>query len=88
MGDSAGAILWLDPTLAAIGATQPQLFQDPTRAAALVQAVILRSELASSVQDSLGATRWARAADVLWRDADPSLLALVVNAKRGWSIQR
>jgi hypothetical protein len=75
MGDTAVAIAWLDPTLAALRAADPQLFDDPTRAASLVQAMLLRAELARSVQDSLGATRWARAVGVLWGDADPFLRA-------------
>lgn len=73
MGDTAAAIAWLDPTLAALGAAQPQLFEDPTRAAGLVQAMALRAELARAMRDSLGATRWARAVGVLWGDADPFL---------------
>jgi hypothetical protein len=90
MGDTAAAIAWLDPTLAAIAAVQPQLFDDPTRAASLVQAMLLRAELARSVQDSLGATRWARAVGVLWGDADPFLRATasVVELDRDRPIRR
>lgn len=90
MGDTAAAIAWLDPTLAALGAAQPQLFDDPTRAAGLVQAMVLRAELARSVQDSLGATRWARAVGVLWGDADSFLraTALVEGLDRDMSIRR
>jgi tetratricopeptide (TPR) repeat protein len=66
MGDTAGAIAWLDPTLNALSAAAPQLFNDPTRAGALVRAMALRAALARAAGDTAAAGRWERATLVLW----------------------
>ena len=79
-GDTAGAIAWLDPTLSAIAAIPLLHFKDPTRAATLIRAIILRAELAASTDDPTAA-KWGAAADVLWQNADPAI-------RRGARFQR
>jgi hypothetical protein len=71
MEDTAGAIAWLDPTLAAVSAIASQMFDDLTRAAALVRAMELRSQLAEGVGDTATARSWGRAVDVLRSDTPP-----------------
>ncbi len=73
LGDTAGAINWLDPTLNSLSGTEPQVFRDPPRAAALVQAMALRAGFAARAGDSTNAIRWARIVQILWSDADPFL---------------
>jgi hypothetical protein len=82
LGDDRGAIAWLDPTLAALPATDPETFTDPTRAAALVRAIALRAELAERVGDRAAAARWAHVLIELWSDADPFLQPVVGHMRR------
>jgi predicted Ser/Thr protein kinase len=80
-GDHAAAA-WLDPTLGALRATQPEKFVDPANAAALVQAMALRAEIADRTGDSVTAKRWARAVIILWPDADQFLQPVVHKMER------
>jgi tetratricopeptide (TPR) repeat protein len=73
LGDQNAAIEWLDPTLSALSASAPQRLADPGNAGALVQAMVLRADLAESLKDHKTAARWARAVSVLWGNADPFL---------------
>jgi hypothetical protein len=75
--DPKAAIAWLDGTLRALPATDPESFVNPANAAALVRAVALRSELAEQVGDLANARRWARVVLVLWSDCDPFLQPIV-----------
>lgn len=77
LGDAAGAIAWLDPTLATLSASTPEKFADLANAGALVQAMALRAELADQVGDARTAARWARVVTILWSDADPFLQPVV-----------
>src|SRR5512146_1467443 len=52
LGDAAGAIAWLDPTLQTLSASTPEKFVDLANAGALVQAMALRAELAEQVGDA------------------------------------
>jgi tetratricopeptide (TPR) repeat protein len=79
MGDAAAAGVWLDPTLGAISAAAPQLFDDPTRAAALVHAMLLRARVARRLGDTLTASRWERPVQVLWSNADPFLKGILAS---------
>ncbi|MGE5762027.1 MAG: protein kinase domain-containing protein, partial [Gemmatimonadota bacterium] len=82
MGDDAAAIAWLDPTLAALPGTAPEVLEDLPRAAALVRAMVLRAELADRTGDKSSAARWARAVAVLWSDADAPLQPIVQRMQR------
>jgi tetratricopeptide (TPR) repeat protein len=77
LGDPRAAIAWLDPTLGSLSASAPQAFVNPANAGALVQAMVLRADLAEKAGDHGTAARWARAVIVLWRDADPFLQPVV-----------
>ena len=81
-GDHRAAIAWLDPTLSSLSASAPQKFVDAANAGALVQAMELRAELAEQVGDSVSASRWARAVEILWRNADSFLQPVVRRMER------
>ncbi len=82
IGDDRGAIAWLDPTLAALSATDPETFADPTRAPSLVRSLALRAELADRTGDRVSAVRWAAVVVALWSNADPFLQPLVLRMRR------
>lgn len=73
LGESRAAMAWLDPTLAALSSSAPDIFTDPANAGALVRAMALRAELAQQVGESSLAARWAGAVAVLWSNADAFL---------------
>ena len=75
--DPRAAIAWLDPTLETLSASAPEKFVDPANAGALVQAMVLRANLADQTGDQATAVWWARAVTVLWKDADPFLQPVV-----------
>jgi hypothetical protein len=77
LGDEAGAIDWLDPTLNNLLQTAPGTFAYPARPGALIQAMALRSDLAARTGDGPGARRWAEPVVILWSDADGHLQPLV-----------
>jgi len=81
-GDVRRAIEWLDPTLTALPASDPETFLDPANAGALVQAIALRAELAERVGDQVNARRWAAVVTTLWSDADPFLEPVVRRMRR------
>jgi hypothetical protein len=80
--DHRAAAGWLDPTLASLAATSPQLLVDPVRAACLVRAMALRAELAERLGDRTGAAQWARVVTTLWSDADSFLQPMVRRVRR------
>jgi hypothetical protein len=82
MGDDSGAIAWLDPTLAALPGTAPEVFEDLARAAAFVRTMALRAELASRRGDNANAARWAGKVAALWLNADPFLQPVVHRMQR------
>jgi tetratricopeptide (TPR) repeat protein len=71
------AIAWLDPTLADLAWTEPEVIADVAVAATFVRTLALRAELAAQVGDAVTAARWARAVLVLWSGADPPLSPVV-----------
>ena len=73
MGDAAGAITRLDPTLNAIRSTASQDLAFTSQAGSLIRAMILRADLARQVGDAATARLWARAVVELWSGADPFL---------------
>ncbi len=73
LGDPNGAVAWLDPTLDSLGGAVPRVLATPPNAAALVRAMILRSELAKQMGDQDAARRWAAAVLTLWENADEFL---------------
>jgi tRNA A-37 threonylcarbamoyl transferase component Bud32 len=58
IGEPQQAIAWLDPTLSALRLVSSEKLSDPVNAGALVQAMALRSQLATLVHDEAGAARW------------------------------
>lgn len=73
IGDVAGAIARLDPTLNAIRSTASQDLAYPSQAGSLVRAMVLRADLAKRTGDAAAARLWARAVVELWSGADPFL---------------
>jgi tRNA A-37 threonylcarbamoyl transferase component Bud32 len=80
-GPRAG-ITWLDGTLGALAATDPESFVNPANAAALVRAMALRADLADQVNDRPAARRWAGMVMVLWSDSDVFLQPTVRRMRR------
>jgi hypothetical protein len=82
LGDTAGALAWLAPTLDSLSFASSPAFADVARAAGLVRAMALRSDLASALGRETEARRWAAAVVVLWSDADPFLRPHVTRLRR------
>jgi hypothetical protein len=82
IGDERQAAAWLDPTLEALGSSTPGAFDDPARAASLVQAMALRADLAVRLGDTTTARKWATMVAMLWSDADSFLKPTVVRMAR------
>lgn len=64
LGDSAGALAWLAPTLDSLALTETQAFVDVTRAGSLVRAVLLRARLERN-RDKRLEERWLKAGQTL-----------------------
>ncbi len=79
-GDTNGAIAWLDQLLVKLRATPSPI--DPIHAAALVNAMALRAELAARAGDAKGAARWASPVVELWGGADAFLQPLVARMRQ------
>jgi hypothetical protein len=77
IGDTIGAIAWLDPVLTSVRATGPETFVEVTAPGALVRAMAFRAELAASVGDRRTAARWANAVRILWSDGEDFLRPLL-----------
>ena len=81
MGDNRRAAAHLDPTLEAIGRAAegqgPIARKDPVLVGALIQALVLRAELAARMGDAATARRWALPVAILWSDADSYLRPIV-----------
>ena len=73
--DTAAAIDRLDGALAALPRVRRIMTHVPLQAGAVGRAMILRAQLATLQGDSATAERWARAAMILWGDADDDLRA-------------
>ena len=82
LGDAAGVVAWIGPTLDALPKMQPALFSSPLRAASLVPMLLLRARAAARLGDLAGARRWALPVVILWSGADPYLQPLVEEARR------
>ncbi|MEX2156561.1 MAG: protein kinase [Gemmatimonadales bacterium] len=80
--DDLAAIAWLEPTLTALSSTASEKLVDPANAGALVQAMALRADLATSMRDTTNAARWARVVTVLWGGADSFLQPRVRRLQR------
>jgi len=72
IGDTAAAIRRLDRSLSSLP-TWGGLILDVPQAAGLVRAMILRADLAQTRGDMAASQKWARAASILWANADLSL---------------
>ncbi|MDH4131614.1 MAG: hypothetical protein OEV95_07380, partial [Gemmatimonadota bacterium] len=69
-GDTAGAIRWLDQSLASVRFRDHAKFGDPVEVATLVRAMMLRATLAAETGDRTQARRWASAVVALWNQAE------------------
>ena len=82
MGDTRGAVAWLDPTLAALFTVSTEKLADPANAGALLRAMMLRADLASQLGDLSTAARWAHAVVALWSGGDPAVQPVVNRMQR------
>ncbi len=73
LGDSSGAVAWLDRMFTAVPQLDPGVVSQVTNAAALVRSMALRAELAARQHDAALAARWARPVVTLWQHCDPFL---------------
>jgi hypothetical protein len=73
VGDFVGAAQWLDPTLTSLRLSSSNDLAQIARAGPLVRAIVLRADVANRAGDKDTARRWARAAAILWSDADSYL---------------
>jgi serine/threonine protein kinase/tetratricopeptide (TPR) repeat protein len=73
LGDTAGAISWLDMALQAMPTYRTDLLDQPSQAAGLVRAMALRADIAASQGDAATAARWAGPVVVLWSGAELAL---------------
>jgi hypothetical protein len=73
MGDSAGALAWITPSLDALATMPPQLIEDPASIVALVRAMGYRAELTAQGGDKRGARPWAQCVSVLWANSEPAV---------------
>jgi tetratricopeptide (TPR) repeat protein len=80
-GDTAGAILQLDPSLNAIPTMSASALREAGAAAAVGRAMGLRADLAAATGDLKNAKRWGSALAALWTDADPVLQPTVSRMK-------
>jgi hypothetical protein len=81
-GDTAGAIRVLDLQLNALPALSKDVITYLPSAGALVRLMLLRMEIAEGRGDLTTARRWAQAATTLWREAEPGVQPLLVEARR------
>ena len=72
--DTAAAVRRLDLVLHALPTLGPFAVREEAQAAAVGRAFSLRAELARASGDSVEQTRYARAALVVWRNADPAFI--------------
>jgi hypothetical protein len=72
-GDTAAAISQLDRSLRALPGLSPPALREAGAAAAIVRAMVLRTDLAAKTGDSGTARKWGRIVSILWSSADPSL---------------
>jgi tRNA A-37 threonylcarbamoyl transferase component Bud32 len=70
LGDSAGALAWLRPTLDSLSGSSSHGFESAAIAGALVRAMALRATLEWRHGDARVAAEWASAVLVLWSSGD------------------
>lgn len=73
VGDTVRAVAHLDRSLQAMSTLGTFLESQPSQAAGLVRAMMLRARLAAARGDPGTATKWARAAGTLWAKGSISL---------------
>jgi hypothetical protein len=82
MGDRAGALAWIAPSLDALASMPPQLIEDPPSIMALVRAMAYRAELTAERGDARGARPWAQCVDALWADSEPAVKSTLTTIHR------
>ena len=76
LGEPERVVQWLDPALSQLGRKSNQL-SHVERMAALARCAVLRADAALALGDRRTAESWARAASILWSDADAFLMPTV-----------
>jgi hypothetical protein len=82
LGDWAGVEDWIGPTLSALAHEAPRLVNSPLRSASLVRTIMLRALAAKARGAHAEARRHARAAEILWGNADTPLQEAVTEMRR------
>jgi len=77
LADTAAAVDILDASLNSLPSAQSVLLWQVPQVGALVQAMVLRSDLAAAQGDSTAAARWAQAVVDLWSSADSDFAPLM-----------
>ncbi|MEO5511091.1 MAG: serine/threonine-protein kinase [Longimicrobiales bacterium] len=77
LGDTDIAAAMLDATLGDLTWTEPGALAHFESAASLIQAMILRADIAARSNQPAVAARWARAVSILWSNADRALQPVV-----------
>lgn len=72
-GDTARAVEHLDRTLSALPTLGSFLVSQPSEAAGLVRAMVLRARLALGTGDEAAARRWATSGATIWQSADSTV---------------
>jgi hypothetical protein len=75
VGDTSGAVDWLERSLAASAAYDPTVLTDHARIAAFMRAMIMRAALAAARNDPNTVRRWMTPVRILWASADSELQA-------------
>ena len=81
LGQTQTATERLDASLSSLQWSAPGKLQGTARAGALIRAMILRADIATSA-DPEEAARWARAVNLLWVEPEPSMEPVALRMKR------
>jgi serine/threonine protein kinase len=81
-GDTLETIAWLDRTIGAVSAFDPQLLRDPVVMSSLMRAIAMRADLAFRIGNKADARRWASVISQMWSRADPELRPIVQQMTR------
>jgi hypothetical protein len=81
-GRHAIAAAWLDSAFAALGDESAMALADPIQSGSFIQAMVLRANLASALNDQRGAKEWAEAVLTLWANPDPGYAPVLEGMSR------
>jgi hypothetical protein len=80
-GRAALAAAWLDSAFVGLANAPATMFADPIQTGSLVQAMVLRADLAMALGDAKTARHWASAVAILWENPDPGYLPVLTRVR-------